>query len=112
MPNRNYRRKGYQKRNVFSRPRGQYRAPARRGAARPQNWGSEGDIKISIGRARVWIFNNTSDVITLRPGEHIVLKIVSEYEDRLGYVYRAVVVNKGSGEDNGGDVDFKPQDWV
>lgn len=109
MPKRNWKR-NYGKKKAFSRPRGQYRAPARRGAARvPQNWG-EGDIKIGIGRARVWIFNNTNDVITLRPGEHITLKIVREYEDRLGYVYRAVVVDRGS--EDSGDVDFKPQDWV
>ena len=110
MPNRNYRRTGYRKRNVFSRPRGQYRAPSRR-AVRPQN-ADGGDIKIGIGRARVWIFNNTNDVITLRPGEGVILKIVREYEDRLGYVYRTVVVNNKGGKDSGGDVNFKDADWV
>lgn len=109
MPKRNWKR-NYGKRKAFSRPRGQYRAPGR-GAARPQNKG-QGDIKIGIGRARVWIFNNTDSEVVIRPGEGITLKIVREYEDRLGYVYRAVVVNSGGGEDNGDDVDFRPQDWV
>lgn len=110
MPKRNWKR-NYGKRKAFSRTRGQYRAPRAYGR-NPAKRNQEGDIKIGIGRARVWIFNNTDSEVVIRPGEGITLKIVREYEDRLGYVYRAVVVDSKSGEDNGDDVHFKPQDWV
>lgn len=102
MPRRNW--KNYGKRKVPSRPRTR-RAPGR-GGARPQN---RGDIKISIGRARVWIFNNTDSEISIRPGEYIILKIVKEYRDRLGDVYRTVIMKDGGTE---AQPEERPQDWV
>ena len=116
MLKRNYRRKGYKKRNVFSRPRGPILSPraytARRGQMRRvyerQN---DGDIKLTIGRRLIWIYNNTENEAVIRPGEYIVLEIVSEYENSMGLNIRARP--RGKTDSEGGDeVDFKPQDWV
>lgn len=113
MPN--YRRRRYQKRNVFSRPRGQYGAPrayTRSSAGRGQmRRASDGDIKITVGRRLIWIYNNTENEVVIMPGEYIVLEIVSEYENNMGLNIRARP-RTVSGSEGGDEADFKPQDWV
>lgn len=123
MPNRNYRRRGYQKRNVFSRPRGQYRAPRAYGR-NPAKWGRErtvskrengGDVKLTVGRRLIWIYNNTEDEVVIRPGEYIVLEIASEYENHMGLNIRAVVAGDGRTAAQAKEPkapEERPQDWV
>lgn len=118
MP-RSYRTKRYGKRTSFSRPRGQYRAPRAYGRS-PAKRGQErtvpkrengGDVKLTVGRRLIWIYNNTEDEVVIRPGEYIVLEIASEYENSMGLNIRA---RPRASYGNGGedDPEFKPQDWV
>lgn len=123
MPKRNYRRRGYQKRNVISRPGGQYRAPRAYGR-NPAKWGRErtvpkrengGDIKLTVGRRLIWIYNNTDNEVVIRPGQYIVLEITSEYENHMGLNIRAAVVEDGETAAQAKDPkapEERPQDWV
>ena len=118
MP-RNYRNKRYGKKTSFSRPGGQYRAPraygrnpAKRYQMRtpPKRENGGDDIKLTIGRKLLWIYNNTGSEVVIRPGEYIVLEIASEYENNMGLNIRARP--RASSNEGGDEVDFKPQDWV
>lgn len=125
MPNRNYRRRGYQKRNVFSTPRGQYGAQSRgkrggysRGysqAPREYQRAPQNDVNVVIGRKRIWIFNNTEDVVAILPGQYIVLEITREGDNRAGHYFRAVVLGDGKTEAQTKAPEApeeRPQDWV
>lgn len=125
MPNKNYRRKGYRKRSVFSRPRGQYRAPGRgryggysRGYSQvPREYQSQprADVNIVIGRKRIWIFNNTDDVVAILPGQYVVLEIVREGDNQLGHFFRAAVLGDGKAGAQAKAPEApeeRPQDWV
>lgn len=125
MPNRNYRRRGNQKRSVFSRPRGQYRAPSRgkrggysRGyskASREYQRAPQNDVNVVIGRKRIWIFNNMEDAVTIPPGQYVVLEIIREGDNQMGHYFRAVVLGDGKTEAQTKEPkapEERPQDWV
>ncbi len=104
---------GYQNRRSFSRtykagaPQGgAYRSRGREDARSPMP-----TLKLVLGRARVWLFNNSGRPITLEPGQGLILQIVEEYQHRLGDAFRLVVISASNGNDSNGP-DFKPQDWV
>jgi len=110
-----------------------YRRPKRRGYVRKQrffnrrpyggggrNYGyaprtdsrPRADINVSIGRARLWIWNNTDREIIIRPGEALTIRIVSEAETRFGHSIRGYIVQ----EAGPGPVESGPEerweDWI
>jgi hypothetical protein len=110
--NRAYRS---QKRNSFSRnytrgaPQGgayRSRAAGREDARSPMP-----TLKLVLGRARVWLFNNSDGPITIQPNGGLILQIVDEFSHRLGDAFRLVVISASNGNDSNGP-DFRPQDWV
>jgi hypothetical protein len=105
---------GYRKRKSFSnygRPRGggrPYRYTAREDPA---------DLTVAVGNRRIWVFNNTGQDVVIPAGGYIELRIVSEGEGRVGYRYRAALVNGAeAGPADKGEERPMPeerlQDWV
>ena len=70
------------------------------------------DINVSIGRARLWIWNNTDREIIIRPGEALTIRIVSEAETRFGHSIRGYILQ----EAGPGPVESGPEerweDWI
>jgi hypothetical protein len=65
----------------------------------------------------MWVFNNTNHDIVIPAGGYVELRIVSEGEGRVGYRYRAALVNgAGAGPDRGREDRHVPEerleDWV
>jgi len=71
------------------------------------------DVNVSIGRARVWIWNNGDREIVIRPGEALVIRIVGEMDTRFGHSIRGYVISEGPGP---GPVESGPEerweDWI
>jgi hypothetical protein len=115
MAYRNRRRAyGYKRKRPFSR----YGRP--RGGGRPYHYTARedpADLTVAVGSRRIWVFNNTDREIVIPPGAYIELRIVSEGEGRVGYRYRAVLLN--GGETAPGEVreerpgpEERLEDWV
>jgi hypothetical protein len=127
---RGNRRRAYgkRKRGVFSK----YGRPYGRGRDRDYGYSgrrpreglpganaavSEADVTVSIGSRRIWLFNNTQEDIVIPAGAYVVLEIVHEGEGRVGYRYRAVLLNgaeegrEEAGEEAGGPEE-RLEDWV
>jgi hypothetical protein len=111
-----YRRRayGYQKRRSFSN----YGRPKYGG--RPQYYQareSPADITVAVGNARIWLFNNTGTDIIIPAGGYVELRIVSEGEGRIGYRYRAALLNNGRGrgsapQEDRPEPEERLEDWV
>ena len=69
------------------------------------------DIKLTVGRRLIWIYNNSDNEVRIEPGQYIVLEILSEYVNNMGLNIRARP-RAYSDSEGGEEVDFKPQDWV
>jgi hypothetical protein len=107
--NRAYRPKN---RRSFSRA---YKTGAPQGGAgrrsRERDIGPMPVLKLVLGRARVWLFNNSNRSITLGPGQGLILQIVEEFSHRLGDAFRLTVIGPAGseGQDN---IEFKKSDWA
>jgi len=109
MPRRS-RNRAYGKRQAFSQtPRAPARARAR--AYTQRRAAPEEDIKITVGRARVWIYNNTNDTLFIRPGEYVELVIDREYDNNMGLNIRARLAEPVENS-HGSDVRFERREWV
>jgi len=113
VPRYRKRAYGYKKRRSFSR----YGRP--RGGGRPYQYTARedrADVTVAVGERRIWLFNNTDRDIIVPAGGYVELRIVSEGEGRVGYRYRAVLVD-GRGQAGGGAEEEpvpeeRPEDWV
>jgi hypothetical protein len=105
---------GYRKRRSFSN----YGRP--RGGGRPQHYTARedpADLTVAVGNRRIWVFNNTGNDIVIPAGGYIELRIVSEGEGRVGYRYRAALVNGAEAEPAGrreerAGPEERLEDWV
>jgi hypothetical protein len=115
MAYRNRRRvHRYGKRRSFSN----YGRP--RGGGRPPYYTvreDQADLTVAVGERRIWVFNNTGQDVVIPAGGYVELRIVSEGEGRVGYRYRAALVN-GAGAPEGGGRGERPgpeerlEEWV
>jgi hypothetical protein len=68
-------------------------------------------LKLVIGRARVWLFNNSDRPLTIEPDRGLILQIAEEFRHRLGDAFRLTVIGP-TGPEDAGDVEFKKSDWA
>jgi hypothetical protein len=68
-------------------------------------------LKLVLGRARVWVFNNSDRPVTIEPGQGLILQIVDEFGHRLGDAFRLTIIGP-TGSEDAGDVEFKKSDWA
>ncbi len=104
----------YRNQKTRARPRARSYTTRRayRGRSRNGGAGPVPELKLVIGRRRVWIFNNSDRPLTLDAGQGLILQIVSEFGHRLGDGFRLAVISPTNSEDSDGDVEFKRKDWV
>ena len=106
-----------QKRKIFSNYRGGYRGYSRGYSQAPRDYQNQprADVNVVVGRKRIWIFNNTDDVVAVLPGQYIVMEITREGDNRLGHFFRAVVLGDGKAGPQAKAPEVpeeRPQDWV
>jgi hypothetical protein len=102
-----------QKRNSFSRnyTRGAPQGGAYRSRDRERDAGPMPTLKLVLGRARVWLFNNSNRPIVLEPNQGLILQIVDEFSHRLGDAFRLAVIGP-AGSEGQDSVEFKKSDWA
>ena len=108
----NYGRKN---RNFF-RSRGRYGGYSRGYSQAPSYQRDQADVNIVVGRKRIWIFNNTDDIVAIMPGQYIVLEITREGDNKLGRYFRTAILGDGKAETQTqrqeAPPEERPQDWV
>jgi hypothetical protein len=116
---RYYRRaQNYGRKNKnFFRNRGRYWGYSRGYSQAPRDYQSapQADVNVVVGRKRIWIFNNTDDVVAILPGQYIVLEITREGDNQLGHFFRTAVLGDGKtgAQDKAPEApEERPQDWV
>jgi hypothetical protein len=116
---RYYRRgQNYGRKNKpFFRSRGRYGGYSRGYSQAPREYQSQprADVNVVVGRKRIWIFNNTEDVVAILPGQYVVLEIVREGDNQLGHFFRATVLGDGKAAAQAKAPEApeeRPQDWV
>ena len=119
MPRWGRNRYGYRKNSSFYRgrrryggySRGYYQAPMRNYQGQPR-----ADVNVVVGRKRIWIFNNTDDVLTIMPGQYVALEIMYEGDNQLGHFFRTSVLGDGKAgaqaQRQEAPPEERPQDWV
>jgi len=119
MPRWGRNRYGYRKNKSFSRGRGGYGGYSRRSrysqAPRDYQSAQQADVNVVVGRKRIWIFNNTDDVVAILPGQYVVLEIVRESDNQLGHFFRTTVLGDGKAGAPAQRQEVpeeRPQDWV
>ena len=117
MPRWGRNRYGYRKNKSFSRGRGRYGGYSRGYSQAPRDYQSaqQPDVNIVVGHKRIWIFNNTDDIVAIMPGQYIVLEITREGDNQLGHFFRAVVLGDGKAGAQAKAPEApeeRPQDWV
>jgi uncharacterized protein YneR len=111
-------RYGYRKNKSFSRGRGRYGGYSRGYSQAPRRGyqGQRGpDVNVVVGRKRIWIFNNTDDILAVMPGQYVVLEIMYEGDNQLGHFFRATVLGDGRAGAQAQRQEApeeRPQDWV
>jgi hypothetical protein len=119
-----YRKRAYgnrKKRRVFSRygrpyGSGRDRDYGYRGG-RPRENLPEAHVTVAVGNRRIWVFNNTSEDIVIPAGAYLELEIVHEGEGRVGYRYRAVLLDgaaerRGEEREEEREPEERLEDWV
>ena len=118
MPRWGRNRYGYRKNKSFSRGRGGYGGYSRgsRYSQAPSYQRDQADVNIVVGRKRIWIFNNTDDIVAIMPGQYIVLEITREGDNQLGHYFRTAILGDGKAETQTqrqeAPPEERPQDWV
>jgi hypothetical protein len=69
------------------------------------------ELKLVLGRARAWLFNNSDRPVTIEPGQGLTMRIVEESAHRLGDAFRLAVIGPAGPEGQDG-VEFKKSEWA
>ncbi len=103
----------YRNQKTRARSRAQNYTPRRayRNRNRNNDRGPMPELKLVVGRKRVWLFNNSERPLTLAPGEGLILQIVSEFGHRLGDGFRLTVIGP-AGSEGQDSIEFKKSDWA